>query len=207
MDARALYSTYIANGKKLPNITDPAPIGLQSGGLRQDPMATELVGVEVGNPDDDDVEDLQSTGNDSIDRLLGLDNIKEEGKLGEVDAWAKVYKDVVGVTVSNEENANILINDIEGGTQKGSRKQKETEKLAAYNQEGLKKKPRSTQGIHLRKVSEKGKVPKCHYCCGSIENRGERQMVKVTKTTADQRWSRNEHHFHFKCAKGGVRRK
>ncbi len=29
-------------------------------------------------------------------------------------------------------------------------------------------------------------------------------MVKVTKTTADQRWGRNEHHFHFKCAKGGL---
>ena len=31
-------------------------------------------------------------------------------------------------------------------------------------------------------------------------------MVKVIKTTADQRWGRNEHHFHFKCAnaKGGL---
>ncbi len=31
-------------------------------------------------------------------------------------------------------------------------------------------------------------------------------MVKVAKTTADQRWGRNEHHFHFKCAKakGGL---
>jgi len=29
-------------------------------------------------------------------------------------------------------------------------------------------------------------------------------MVKVTKTTADQRWGRHEHHFHFKCAKGGL---
>jgi len=29
-------------------------------------------------------------------------------------------------------------------------------------------------------------------------------MVKVTKTTADQWWGRNEHHFHFKCAKGGL---
>ena len=29
-------------------------------------------------------------------------------------------------------------------------------------------------------------------------------MAKVTKTTADQRWGRNEHHFHFKCAKGGL---
>ena len=29
-------------------------------------------------------------------------------------------------------------------------------------------------------------------------------MAKVTKTTADQRWGRNEHRFHFKCAKGGL---
>ena len=36
-------------------------------------MATELVGVDDGNSDgDDDVEDLQLTGDDSIDRLLGL---------------------------------------------------------------------------------------------------------------------------------------
>jgi len=73
VDSRALYSTYIANGKKLPNITDPAPTGLQGDGLHQDPMATELVGVDDGNSDgDDDVEDLQLTGDDSIDRLLGL---------------------------------------------------------------------------------------------------------------------------------------
>ena len=32
-------------------------------------------------------------------------------------------------------------------------------------------------------------------------------MVKVTKTTADQRWGKNEHHFHFKCAKVGIGRK
>jgi hypothetical protein len=53
-------------------------------------MATELVGVADGNSDDDDVEDLQSTGDDSIDRLLGLDNMNKEGKSGEIDAWAKV---------------------------------------------------------------------------------------------------------------------
>ena len=40
---------------------------------RQDPLATELVGAEVGNLDDNDVEDQQSTGDDSTERLLGLD--------------------------------------------------------------------------------------------------------------------------------------
>ena len=59
-------------------------------------------------------------------------------------------------------------------------------------------------GIHVRKVSEKGKVPRWHYCHVDIENRGEWHMVKVSKTTADQRWGKNEHHFHFKCAKGGL---
>ena len=122
VDARALYSTYIASGKKLPNITDPAPTGLQGDGLRQDPMATDLVSVADDNSDDDDVEDQQSTGDDSIDRLLGLDNMNKEGKSGEVDAWAKVYQDLVGDTVSNEEKTNILIHDIEGGSRKGSRK-------------------------------------------------------------------------------------
>ena len=63
-----------------------SPTGLQGDGLRQDPMATELVGVADGNSDDDDVEDLQSTGNGCIDRLLSLDNMNKEGKLGEVDA-------------------------------------------------------------------------------------------------------------------------
>ncbi len=70
-------------------------------------MATDtelVVGAEVGNPNDVDVEDPQSTGDDSIDRLLvpGLDNINDEGGLGEVDACAKVYQDVVGETVSND---------------------------------------------------------------------------------------------------------
>ena len=105
---------------------------------RQDPLATELVGAEVGNLDDNGVEDQQSTGDDSTERLLGLDNINEEGELGEVDAQAKVYQDIVGDMVSNEENANRLINHIEGRTRKGSHKNKETEKVAAYNQEGLK---------------------------------------------------------------------
>jgi hypothetical protein len=83
-------------------------------------MATEfLVGVADGNSDDDDVKDLQSTGDDSIDRLLGLDNMKEEGKSGEIDAWTKVYQDLVGDMVSNEENTNILIHEIKGGTRKG----------------------------------------------------------------------------------------
>ena len=55
---------------------------------------------------------------------------------------------------------------------------KRDQTLAAYNKDkGLKKKTQLTQGIHVRihvrKVSEKGKVPKCHECHGSIENRGE----------------------------------
>ncbi len=29
-------------------------------------------------------------------------------------------------------------------------------------------------------------------------------MVKVTKTRSDVRWGKNEHHFHFKCAKGSL---
>jgi hypothetical protein len=114
LNDRALYSIYTANIKKLPNITDAAPTGLQGDGLRQDPMATELEGAEVGNPDEDDVEDLQATGDDS-NKLLGLDNINEEGELGEVDAWAKVDHDLVRNTASNEKNTNILINDIERG--------------------------------------------------------------------------------------------
>ena len=153
----------------------------------------DYIGVANDNLDDNDMEDLQSTGDDCIERLLGLDNMNEEGKSGEIEAWAKVYQDLVGDMVSNEGNTNILIREIEveGETQKGSRKRKETEKLAAYNQdEGLKQKLLLTQEIHVREVSEKGKVPKCHYCRGSIENRGEWHTVKVTKTTADQRWVR-----------------
>jgi hypothetical protein len=156
------------------------------------------------------VEDLQSTGDDdSIDRLLvGLDNMNEEGTLGEVDAWAKVYQDLVGDTVSNEENTNILIHDIEGGSRKGSLKKIELKISCIQSGRGTEEKTRLTQGIHVCKVSEKGKVPTRHYCCVSIEieNRGEWYMVKVTKTTADQWWGRIEHHFHFKCAKakGGL---
>ena len=85
-------------------------------------LLTELVHVADGNSDDNDVEDLQSTRDDSIDRLLGLDNMNEEGKSGKCDAWAKMYQDIVRDTISNEENTNILIHDIEGGTRKGSRK-------------------------------------------------------------------------------------
>jgi hypothetical protein len=29
-------------------------------------------------------------------------------------------------------------------------------------------------------------------------------MIKVTKTGPDKRWGKNEHHFHFKRAKGGL---
>ena len=48
-DARALYTTYIGNGKKLPKITDPAAtaMGLRVDGLHQDPMETGLVGVRM----------------------------------------------------------------------------------------------------------------------------------------------------------------
>ncbi len=29
-------------------------------------------------------------------------------------------------------------------------------------------------------------------------------MIKVIKTGPDEQWDKNEHHFHFKCAKGGL---
>ncbi len=112
MDVRALCNTYIENGKKLPNITDPAGTGLQGDELHQDPMTTELVGAEVGNPDYNNAEDLQSTGDNSINRLLGLDNINKEG---EGDAWANVYQDIVGDMVSNEKSTNRHINHIKRG--------------------------------------------------------------------------------------------
>ena len=87
-------------------------------------------------------------------------------------------------------------------------KKKELKISCIQSGRGTEEKTRLTQGIHVCKVSEKGKVPTRHYCCVSIEieNRGEWYMVKVTKTTADQRWGRIEHHFHFKCAKakGGL---
>ena len=112
VDVRDLCNTYIENGKKLPNITDPAGTGLQGDGLRQDPMTTELVGAEVGNPDYNNAEDLQSTGDNSINRLLGLDNINKEG---DGDAWANVYQDIVGDMVSNEKSTNRHINHIKRG--------------------------------------------------------------------------------------------
>jgi hypothetical protein len=39
--------------------------------------------------------------------------MNKEGKSGEIDAWAKVYQDLVGDTVSNEGNTNILMHEIE----------------------------------------------------------------------------------------------
>jgi hypothetical protein len=80
---------------------------------QQDYKVIDYIGVANDNLDDNDVEDLQSTGDDSIDRLLGLDNMNEEGKSGEIEAWAKVNQDLVGDTVSNEGNTNILIREIE----------------------------------------------------------------------------------------------
>jgi hypothetical protein len=29
-------------------------------------------------------------------------------------------------------------------------------------------------------------------------------MIKVSKSGPEERWGKNEHHFHFKCAKGGL---
>ncbi len=73
--------------------------------------------------------------------------------------------------------------------------------MAAFNWERLKK---MSLGIHVRKVSEKGKVPCCQYCSGNIEYRGEWHMVKVMESTTNQQWGKNELHFHFKCAKQGL---
>ncbi len=117
-----------------------------------------------------------------------------------------IYQDKVEDTKSNEEsaNTNILINRNERRAWRGSRKCKQTEKIAAYNREGQKKKARLSLGIHVGKVSEKGKVPRCLYCRGDIENRGEWHMIKVSKSGPEERWGKNEHHFHFKCAKGGL---
>ena len=97
-----------------------------------------------------------------------------------------------------------LINQNERRALRGSRKRKQTEKIAAYNREGQKKKARLSLGIHVGKVSERGKVPRCLYCRGDIENRGEWHMIKVSKSGPEERWGKNEHHFHFKCAKGGL---
>jgi hypothetical protein len=172
-DARTLYITYIGNGKKLPKITDSATTA---------PGQRELIGTEIGNPDDDSVEEIKSTGEDTIDRLIDDMNINTKGEWGEAD----------------------LINQNERRARRGSRKRKQTEKIAAYNREGKKKKGRLSLGIHVGKVSEKGKVPRCLYCRGDIENRGEWHMIKVSKSGPEERWGQNEHHFHFKCAKGGL---
>ena len=165
-----------------------------------------MVGTEIGDLDDNSVEDIESTGEDSIDRLIDHMNINKKGEMGEVDEVTHVYQDTVGDTESNEESTNIkrLINQNERGARRGSRKRKQTEKIAACNQEGQKKKPRLSLSIHVGEVSEKGMVPRCLYCHGNIENRGEWHMIKATKTGPDKRWGKNEHHFHFKCAKGGL---
>jgi hypothetical protein len=62
------------------------------------------------------------------------------GGFCEADVWANNELDIVGDMESNEECTNRLVNYIEKQPWKGSRKHKETEKLAAYNLEGLKKK-------------------------------------------------------------------
>jgi hypothetical protein len=130
-DARVLYNTYIWNGNKLPKI--------QVDEWLQNLMATESLAVEVGNADDNNAGDLQSTGN-IIGRLVGLDYTAEDGGFFEANAWANNILDIVGDMESNEECTNRLVNYIEKDTWKGSRKCKETEKLAAYDGEGLKKK-------------------------------------------------------------------
>ena len=52
--------------------------------------------------------------------MLGLDNINKEGELGEVDAWAKVYQDIVGETVEkrlkkSREKGGVESEEGEGG--------------------------------------------------------------------------------------------
>jgi hypothetical protein len=74
-----------------------------------------------------------------------------------------------------------------------------------YIQSGRTKEKKLSLGIHVRKVSEIGKVPSCQYCRGNIKkNRGEWHMVKVAENTTNQQWGKNELHFHFKCAKQGL---
>ena len=75
-DARTLYITYIGNGKKRPEITDRATTA---------PGQQELIGTEIGNPDDDSVEEIKSTGEDTIDRLIDHMNINKKGEVGEAD--------------------------------------------------------------------------------------------------------------------------
>ena len=89
--------------------------------------------------------------------------------MGEVDALTDVNQDIVGDTVSNKESTNRLINHIERQTWRGLCKHKETEQLAAYNREGQKKKTRLSLGIHVRQISEKRKLPRCQYCCGTLK--------------------------------------
>jgi hypothetical protein len=56
----------------------------------------------------------------------------------------------------------------------------------------------------VRKVSEKGKIPKCHYCRCEIGNRRVWHVIKVIKSTINPQWCKNELHFHFTCARGGL---
>ncbi len=111
----------------------------------QHPMATESLAVEVDNANNNNAGDLQSTGN-SIGRLPGLDYTTEDGGFCEANAWANNDLNIVGDMESNEESANRLMNYIEKETRKGSCKFKETEELAAYNQEELKKKKTTLLG-------------------------------------------------------------
>jgi hypothetical protein len=76
-DARASYNTFIWNGNKLPEI--------QVDEWLQNSMAIESVAVEVGNADDNNAGDLQSTG-DSIGRLPDLDYTTEDGGFCEANA-------------------------------------------------------------------------------------------------------------------------
>jgi hypothetical protein len=45
-------------------------------------------------------------------------------------------------------------------------------KISCIQSRGTKEKPRLSLGMHVRKVSEKGKVPRCQYCHGNIEESG-----------------------------------
>ena len=89
-------------------------------------------------------------------------------------------------------------------TRKGSRARKSPEKLGEYLRERPKKKQKLSLGIHVGMVSEKGKIPRCQYCRCQIEKRGEWHMVKVIEITTNNRLCKNELHYHFRCAKGGL---
>ena len=174
-ECMALYRSYMANGKKLPDIT-VAP-------------STDL-GVE-GNPDDSDMGEVKSNdGNVDIDGMISdLDNATEkEGGKGDV--------------------LRAHHTDNESKIRRGARKRKQTEKSSAYNGESERKRPRGLSlGIHVRQVSEKGKIPKCQYCRCEIGNRGVWHMIKVTKSTINPQWCKNELHFHFTCARAGLEEK